>query len=95
MLQNLTATAKRLNKRLLYQCHSFRPTESVQAAFLCGAGKDHYFTVGGWQGDKRQARTQQQRSLKDAAHNTELFPSINLWQTSGNHMTHTYASQNS
>ncbi|KAG7353605.1 glycosyl hydrolase family 15-related protein [Nitzschia inconspicua] len=52
MLRNLTATAERLGKRLIYQCHTNIPTESVQAAFLCGAGKDHYMTVGGWKGDK-------------------------------------------
>lgn len=50
-LRNLTATAQRLGRRLIYQCHTNRPTESVQAAFLCGAGRDHYMTVGGWKGD--------------------------------------------
>lgn len=51
MLRNLTETAQRLDRRLIYQCHTNRPTESVQAAFLCGAGQDHYMTVGGWEGD--------------------------------------------
>jgi hypothetical protein len=51
ILRNLTSTSKRLEKRLIYQCHSNTPTDSVQAAFLCGAGRDHYFTVGGWKSD--------------------------------------------
>lgn len=48
MLRNLTATAKLLNRRQIYQCHTNRPTKSEMAAFLCGAGQDHYFTIGGW-----------------------------------------------
>lgn len=52
MLRNLTATAQLLNRRLIYQCHSSRPSNSVMAAFLCGAGRDHYLTVGGWMSDR-------------------------------------------
>lgn len=51
VLQNLTATSRRLNQRLIYQCHTFDLTESILAAFLCGAGPDHYITLGSWNGD--------------------------------------------
>jgi hypothetical protein len=51
MLHNLTATAKRLDQRLIYQCHTFHFSESVLAVFLCGAGPDHYINMGGWSGD--------------------------------------------
>lgn len=52
MLQNLTATAQRLSQRLIYQCHTFDLTESVLAVFLCGAGADHFITMGGWRWDQ-------------------------------------------
>ncbi len=52
MLQNLTATARRLNQRLIYQCHTFHLTESILAVFLCGAGENHYIAVGMWRGDR-------------------------------------------
>ena len=50
MLRNLTDTARALNKRLIYQCRG-STSESAMAAFLCGAGPDHYFLVGGWIND--------------------------------------------
>jgi hypothetical protein len=52
MLQNLTSTAQRLNQSLIYQCHTFHLTESILAVFLCGAGPDHYITMGGWKWDR-------------------------------------------
>jgi hypothetical protein len=52
MLRNLTATAQLRNRRLIYQCHTNRPSNSVMAAFLCGAGRDHYLTIGGWISDR-------------------------------------------
>ena len=47
-LRNLTAASRKQNKRLIYQCHYTNPVPRLVAAFLIGAGDDHYFTVGGW-----------------------------------------------
>ena len=52
-LRNLTATSRRLNRRLVYQCHYATPVLRLLAAFLIGAGDDHYFTVGGWGGGEQ------------------------------------------
>ena len=48
LLRNLTATSKRLGRRLVYQCHTKRHSVSAMAAFLCGAGDGHYYLIGGW-----------------------------------------------
>jgi len=52
-LQNMSATAKRLGRRLVYECHAKRcsPSDTClhnAAAFLIGAGENHYFGKGGW-----------------------------------------------
>ena len=49
ILQNLTAQAKQLGKRLVYQCHTSNLEQSLPA-FLIGAGVDHYIVFGGWSG---------------------------------------------
>ena len=50
LLQSLSQKAKDFGQRLVYQCHG-RADIDPMAAFLCGAGKDHYFTTGGWTDD--------------------------------------------
>ncbi|KAL3916306.1 MAG: hypothetical protein SGARI_007983 [Bacillariaceae sp.] len=94
MLQNLTATAKQLNKRQIYQCHSFRPTESVQAAFLCGAGSDHYFTVGGWKGDKPGFPThwmeEFERPLGEPLSDCKYDPTTSIWTRDFQSGTHVW-----
>ena len=52
LLRNLTATAQKVGRRLVYQCHAKRPSESGMAAFLCGAGRDHFYSIGGWNGGR-------------------------------------------
>merc|ERR1712173_405749 len=51
-LQSLALKAKQLQKRLVYQCHancvSAADCVDTVAAFLIGAGKDHYFSTGAW-----------------------------------------------
>jgi len=54
-LQNLTRTAQREGRRLLYECHfeeckGYSCLNDSAAAFLIGAGPDHYFGLGGWTG---------------------------------------------
>ena len=41
--------ARRLKRRLVYQCHTSN-FESSLPAFLVGAGSDHYIAFGGWYG---------------------------------------------
>jgi hypothetical protein len=49
LLRSITAKAKALGKRLLYQCHTIHGMDSnTVAAFLIGAGVDHYIAEGGW-----------------------------------------------
>eukprot|EP00039_Didymoeca_costata_P016854 m.307435 g.307435 ORF g.307435 m.307435 type:complete len:378 (-) comp16462_c0_seq4:389-1522(-) len=52
LLQNLTARSKSSGRRLVYQCHNNCKDSSScvdnAAAFLIGAGEDHYFLNGGW-----------------------------------------------
>ena len=49
LLHSITAKAKALGKRLLYQCHTRGGMDNnTVAAFLIGAGPDHYIAAGGW-----------------------------------------------
>ena len=49
LLRSITAKSLLLNKRLLYQCHTTGGMdEDTVAAFLIGAGVDHYIASGGW-----------------------------------------------
>jgi len=48
LLQNLTSTSQKIRKRLVFQCHTKSPSVNSMAAFLCGAGVDHYYSIGGW-----------------------------------------------
>jgi len=48
LLQGLAEKAKELSQRLVYQCHGRGANVDQMSAFLCGAGKDHYYTVGSW-----------------------------------------------
>ena len=49
LLRGITAKAKATNKRLLYQCHTTGGMDNdTVAAFLIGAGTDHYIASGGW-----------------------------------------------
>ena len=41
--------ARRLKRRLVYQCHTSNFQSSLPA-FLVGAGSDHYIAFGGWYG---------------------------------------------
>ena len=46
-LRSAAAAAQRDGKRYLYECHS-TGSEDELAAFLCGAGADHYWGFGSW-----------------------------------------------
>ena len=56
--RNLSAIAKKTGRQYVAQCHFGHPeykiplnlstAEDTAAAFLCGAGDDHYFVTGGW-----------------------------------------------
>ena len=56
--RELAQRAKASGKRLVAQCHFGHPNilvplnltaaEDTAAAFLCGAGEDHYYATGGW-----------------------------------------------
>ena len=49
LLRSITAKAKALGKRLLYQCHTTGGMDNTTvAAFLIGAGVDHYIASGAW-----------------------------------------------
>merc|ERR1711870_99169 len=47
LLRNLTAKAKAMKQRQVYQCHGSFDNNTV-SAFLIGAGTDHYLASGGW-----------------------------------------------
>lgn len=47
LLQGLAAKAKAMGQRQVYQCHG-DSNDNVIAAFLIGAGRDHYILTGGW-----------------------------------------------
>jgi hypothetical protein len=94
MLQNLTATSRRLGKRLIYQCHTKgAPENNVIAAFLCGAGEYHYYTIGGWSGDKPGFPSHWselfERPLGDPLFDCTFDPETNIWRRlfkSGTHV---------
>ena len=48
LLRSITAKARAMKKRLLYQCHTTGSVNRSLAAFLIGAGEDHYIATGGW-----------------------------------------------
>lgn len=49
LLRSITAKANALGRRLLYQCHTTGGMDNdTVAAFLIGAGADHYIASGGW-----------------------------------------------
>ena len=49
LLRSISAKASALNRRLLYQCHTTGGLdEDTVAAFLIGAGVDHYIASGEW-----------------------------------------------
>eukprot|EP00935_MAST-01C_sp_MAST-1C-sp1_P001718 g1718.t1 len=48
LLRSITAKARTMKKRLLYQCHTTGNVNASLAAFLIGAGEDHYIATGGW-----------------------------------------------
>jgi hypothetical protein len=52
LLHSITAKAIALGRRLLYQCHTrggiSEYRNATLAAFLIGAGRDHYIAAGGW-----------------------------------------------
>jgi len=49
LLRGLADKARTMKQRQVYQCHSSRGlSESIVAAFLVGAGRDHYILTGGW-----------------------------------------------
>jgi Hypothetical glycosyl hydrolase family 15 len=47
-LRTAAALANTSSTRLLYECHSDSNSESNMAAFLIGAGEDHYWGQGPW-----------------------------------------------
>ena len=55
LLRSITAKSRATGKRLLYQCHTTGGMgNTTVAAFLIGAGVDHYIASGGWHaGDAR------------------------------------------
>lgn len=48
-LRAVTRRARVMGRRLVYECHGKGTMDEV-AAFLCGAGEDHYYGFGGWVG---------------------------------------------
>ena len=51
LLRSITAKSRAMGKRLLYQCHTTGGMDNYTvAAFLIGAGVDHYIASGGWHG---------------------------------------------
>jgi hypothetical protein len=49
LLRGLAAKAKAMGQRQLYQCHTTGGLNAdIIAAFLIGAGDDHYIASGGW-----------------------------------------------
>lgn len=49
LLRNITARSRATGQRLLYQCHTTGSLDNATvAAFLIGAGVDHYIASGGW-----------------------------------------------
>lgn len=49
LLRSITAKSRATGKRLLYQCHTTEGLDNATvAAFLIGAGVDHYIASGGW-----------------------------------------------
>ena len=49
LLRNISARAAAANQRYVYQCHTKEGLDnSTAAAFLIGAGPDHYIAMGGW-----------------------------------------------
>lgn len=52
LLRKLTEASRSTGRRMVYQCHTKRNSVHTMAAFLCGAGKDHYFSMGGWNGGR-------------------------------------------
>jgi hypothetical protein len=48
-LRNLTALARAQGRRLIYQVHGNGELDEI-AAFLIGAGENHYYGLGGWSG---------------------------------------------
>jgi len=49
LLRQLARQAQSAGERQLYQCHTTRAiNEGIVAAFLIGAGRDHYLASGGW-----------------------------------------------
>jgi hypothetical protein len=56
LLQSITAKAKILGKKLLYQCHTRGGMDNdTVAAFLIGAGVDQYIASGGWSSKGKNA----------------------------------------
>jgi hypothetical protein len=80
--RNISAFSRASGKRYVVQCHFGHPeyttplnltaADNTAAAFLCGAGTDHYFVTGGWRAKAVDRRV----AGDDGNFSTHWLPSI-------------------